>query len=196
MIGEAPLSHITYCPGWETKAEQDYLYALAQQLPAAAVIVEIGGEYGMSASIFSKGAPSARIYSIDIRYDGPVGAIHDSNLTDASLGQNVVRIAANSQIQDTVTVFQKRERAAIDLLFIDGDHSFQGALNDLTLWAPLVKPNGFMVLHDTAAETNTMPHMLHYDVSRALAVWYKTNGAQFAAAANVDTIASFQRIKD
>jgi cephalosporin hydroxylase len=37
---------------------------------------------------------------------------------------------------------------AIDLLFIDGDHSLAGALADLRLYRPLVAPDGLIAFHD------------------------------------------------
>lgn len=194
MQGAAPASHITSVPGWETGDEQEYLLDLARSLPADAVILEIGGEFGMSASIFSKGAPSARIYSVDNRFDGEVGQIHAANLAEAGLGANVKRISADSQLAKTVAGFKKIEKAGVDLLFVDGGHDYQSALNDLNLWTPLVKAGGYLVLHDTAGTTNRMPHLMHFDVSRALAMWYKDNGADWAVANNVNTITSFKRL--
>jgi predicted O-methyltransferase YrrM len=156
MKGAAPTSHITGVPGWETTQEQEYLFALASKLPENAVILEIGGEFGMSASIFSKAAPTARIYSIDNRYGGEVGEIHSANLQDAGLGQNVQRINADSHDKATLTKFKKQEKT-VDLLFVDGDHSVQGALLDLQMYSPLVKVGGMLILHDTASQTNKLP---------------------------------------
>lgn len=195
MKGEAPASTITGVPGWESIAEQSYLHRMARILPDGAVIVEIGGEFGMSASIFSHGAPNARIYSIDLRYDGVIGQAHEANLAEANVGANVKRIAANSQLAKTVNAFKKQEKSSISILFIDGDHSYNGALNDLTLWAPLVAVGGKMILHDTAAVTNTAPHDLHFDVSRALAIWYRGQKDNWQAEPSVDTITPLTRIK-
>jgi predicted O-methyltransferase YrrM len=36
----------------------------------------------------------------------------------------------------------------VDLLFIDGDHSFEGAKDDFYAYGPLVKQDGVVVLHD------------------------------------------------
>lgn len=193
MQGSAPASHITGVPGWETGDEQDYLHELALNAPDDAVIVEIGGEFGMSASIFSKGKPTAHVYSIDIRFDTEVGEIHKANLAEAGVGENVKRIPGDSQLTKTVNAFKKLEKGGIDVLFIDGAHDYQGALNDLNLWSPLVKVGGTLVLHDTAGTTNRMPHITHFDVSRALATWYKENGSSWAVVKNVNTITAFKR---
>jgi len=36
----------------------------------------------------------------------------------------------------------------IDLLFIDGDHSYKGVKSDIKLWLPKVKIGGFVLFHD------------------------------------------------
>ena len=36
----------------------------------------------------------------------------------------------------------------VDLLFIDGDHSYAGVSEDLAMYGPLVKPGGFIAFHD------------------------------------------------
>jgi len=56
MIGNAPKSSLTGVPGWETEDEQALLLQMAQAVPDGGQIVEIGGDMGMSASIFCKGA--------------------------------------------------------------------------------------------------------------------------------------------
>lgn len=39
----------------------------------------------------------------------------------------------------------------LDLLFIDGDHSFMGVKADWDRWSPLVKNTGYIILHDTGS---------------------------------------------
>lgn len=40
----------------------------------------------------------------------------------------------------------------VDMLFIDGDHSFEGVLEDWLLYAPLVRPGGIVAFHDAVAD--------------------------------------------
>lgn len=45
--------------------------------------------------------------------------------------------------------FFVREDIKIDLLFIDGDHSYEGVKKDFNLYSKLVSPNGLILIHDT-----------------------------------------------
>jgi predicted O-methyltransferase YrrM len=37
---------------------------------------------------------------------------------------------------------------ALDVLLIDGDHSYDGVRRDFELYTPLVRPGGLIILHD------------------------------------------------
>ncbi len=36
----------------------------------------------------------------------------------------------------------------LDILFIDGDHTYEGVKRDFELWSPLVQPGGYVIFHD------------------------------------------------
>jgi hypothetical protein len=46
------------------------------------------------------------------------------------------------------STFAKEWRDPIELLWIDGDHSYAGADLDLRKWSPFVIPGGILALHD------------------------------------------------
>jgi hypothetical protein len=48
--------------------------------------------------------------------------------------------------------FFVRQDIKIDLLFIDGDHSYEGVKKDFKLYSQLLTENGVIVLHDTDDE--------------------------------------------
>lgn len=195
MQGAAPIGHLTGVPGWETQDEQELLFERARQTPEGAAILELGGEFGLSASIFAKGNPSAHVYSVDIRYDGQLGDVNRSNLQEVGLDKNVVHIAGDSHQQSTIDKFLKLEKQGeLDLLFVDGDHSVGGALQDLEMWSPLVKEGGYLLIHDCACTTNRMPHPIHFDVTRALALFLEKYGTQWIAKETVNTTTVFQRV--
>lgn len=42
----------------------------------------------------------------------------------------------------------------LDILFIDGDHTYEGVKKDFELWSPLVKKEGYVVFHDILPHTH------------------------------------------
>jgi len=71
--------------------------------------------------------------------------------TGLGLGADSTIIVANSKDPRTVDVL-KTEIAdrPVDLLFIDGLHSYDTCRSDHELYAPLVRPGGIVAFHDSA----------------------------------------------
>ena len=44
---------------------------------------------------------------------------------------------------------------SVDLLFIDGDHTYEGVKQDWEMYSPLVRPGGLVVFHDVAGNYDT-----------------------------------------
>jgi hypothetical protein len=59
-------------------------------------------------------------------------------------------------VEDVVAVLEMESAAAarefqdgsVDLVFIDGDHTFEGVVSDLRCWLPKVKKGGTLAGHD------------------------------------------------
>ena len=49
---------------------------------------------------------------------------------------------------DAVLEWARREDTRIRLLFVDGDHSYQGCKSDIINFAPFVVPGGVVAVHD------------------------------------------------
>lgn len=49
---------------------------------------------------------------------------------------------------DSLTAAATIEDASLDFVFVDADHSYEGALADIQAWAPKVKPGGMLSGHD------------------------------------------------
>lgn len=166
-----PKSPITGVPGWETEAEEQMLYRLAQQVPAGGKIVEIGSEYGRSAACFLAAAKQAvMMVSVDLfPEDHPVvGNLRDvyvSNLQEAGVTDRKLAIVKH----DSSTAGREWQFGEIDLLFIDGDHTYEGVKRDIEAWTPHVKLGGYVAFHDCANGANS--HPLHFEVSRAVDEW-------------------------
>src|SRR3990167_9391537 len=92
------------------------------------VIVEIGTYKGGSGIILDSG--KAKVYTIDINGIEPIS---DTNL-NMIIGESSLVASA--------------WREPIDLLFIDGNHSFESVREDIKAWIPHVKIGGKVLLHD------------------------------------------------
>jgi hypothetical protein len=53
---------------------------------------------------------------------------------------------------DSYDVGMSWTRGPVDLVFVDGDHTFYGVERDIKAWLPRVKHGGFMLFHDYAHE--------------------------------------------
>lgn len=122
------------------------------------VVVEIGtAAGGVFQALAALADPQALLCSIDLpggAYGGASDAAIDrvANELLLALGgpqQEVFLIRDRSSHFSTLAELRKRlgERR-IDLLFIDGDHSYGGVLSDFRMYAPLVRPGGLIALHD------------------------------------------------
>jgi predicted O-methyltransferase YrrM len=61
-------------------------------------------------------------------------------------------------VGDSLAVAAVWPAVPIDVVFIDGDHSFIGALRDFECWAPKVRPGGWIMIDDT--DQNSLAELL------------------------------------
>lgn len=191
MIGNAPKAYHTGVPGWETLNEQSLLMFLARSVPLTGEIVEIGSEFGMSASLFLYAKPKpVKLTCIDIQGDWePFYSNLEEGGFDPRNRSDLVVMKGSSHI------LGKTWNRDVDLVFIDGDHSYLGALTDVKLWAPHVKVGGRIVFHDSATYTNPRVHPSHRDVARAITDWAKGVGSTWKFLISIDSMEVFERIE-
>jgi predicted O-methyltransferase YrrM len=108
---------------------------------------EIGAAGGGTTFLLSRVARAdALIVSIDRNV--PPGLARAAELW-ARPGQVAVTMSGNSQSEKTVRDVQALlGRRKLDLLFIDGDHSYEGVSRDYLLYRELVRPGGLIAFHD------------------------------------------------
>lgn len=138
---------VTGCIG-VYRDETEALYKLALAATGPGHIVEIGSWTGGSSIALTLGC-------LDTGRDG-ITAIdrhfHDSyegNLSTHGVLQSVRRLEMTARdAAQCWRVLNRRSNPEIRLLFIDGDHSYEGVSTDLSHWLPFVKPGGVVCLHD------------------------------------------------
>lgn len=116
---------------------------------APGAVVEIGSYKGGSLYQWQEHtAPGSVIIAIDLP-GGPWGSRdalpHVGQWRE--WGPEIIPILADSHSADTVEAV-RQEIDAIDFLFIDGDHRYEGAKSDFDLYWPMVRPGGIVALHD------------------------------------------------
>jgi len=121
------------------------------------VVVETGSASGWSACVMGcamKGNGWGHLYAIDphITTEWNDGMVHD---TFPIMSRNLRKLG----LEKIVTIVrQTSEEAArgwnhrIDLMFIDGDHSYEGVKKDWDLFRPHFHPFTVVVFHDTIWE--------------------------------------------
>ena len=143
-------------------------------------VVEIGRFKGGSTFIFAAAMPDGvELWSYDfhvaLRPDMP-GERLDAELGEAlerfGLAQKVHLLVADSRTADPPP-------EPIEVLFIDGDHSYEGAKADFERWSEYVRPGGQVLLHDAV---NTGGYGNHYPgvvrlVAEIGAGWERQPGA-------------------
>jgi predicted O-methyltransferase YrrM len=113
-------------------------------------VVEIGTARGGTLWLWTRLAePDATIVSIDAGAAPPEApGSPDAVAVRRCAGRRLVLLRGNSHDQRLRHRCGEAVGGQIDLLFIDGDHSYEGCRADVEMYGPLVRPGGLVVLHD------------------------------------------------
>lgn len=137
-----------------TNRERVELSRLAQAAGLRS-IVEIGAYLGASASAFAAGLArarntAARIYCVDTWKNDAMseGQRDTMELFLRNIGAYRERIVPVRGWSTGVVETIGAQAGSVDLLFIDGDHSYEGCLADWKAYAPLLSPNAVVAFHD------------------------------------------------
>lgn len=171
-------------PGWTRGPEAEALIRAAYDLPDQAIIVEIGAFLG-SGSILLAGARklrrSGRVHCVDpfdasgdafsVPYyeeilagygQTPQIQIFRNNLRRAGLA-NWVSLHQGPAVQTGVGW-----NVPIDMIFMDGDQSPEGVLAAYQVWAPWLKPDGLLALHNSELREYAPGHDGHFRLRQRL----------------------------
>jgi predicted O-methyltransferase YrrM len=107
-------------------------------------ILEIGSERGGTLRAFRTIVPDATIVSVSLSEAPYAKAPAAGQLDDIA----DTWIDAPSQYLDTVQAALKALGGTPDVVFIDGDHSYCGALIDAARYGAALEPGGLLAMHD------------------------------------------------
>lgn len=143
-------------PGHLMENEARFLGLLAACVPARGTIVEIGSFKGRSTVMLAKVASHygcGPVVAID-PHNSPILLDHDAN-PGASSYQDFLDSMHAAGVSNHVEPYAAYSKDVADswnrpirLLWIDGDHSYEGAKNDLDGFFPHLVPRGVVAFHD------------------------------------------------
>ncbi|MFK7742462.1 MAG: class I SAM-dependent methyltransferase [Planctomycetota bacterium] len=160
--------------GWLTVDEAITLLELAQGLPEQRPrVVEIGSWQGKSTVCIATGlrdklepqlvcidpfdasgdAESADLY--DQRHNalgGPLRQAFESNLGQCGEVRGFVDVRQGFSFEHADSVDE-----GVDMLFLDGDHSYDAVRRDFDDWANKVRPGGYLAMHDVVHDVHEGP---------------------------------------
>jgi predicted O-methyltransferase YrrM len=190
--------------GWVRNVEAVALAQASYQLPADAVIVEVGSFLGCSAVLLAgarKLRGSGRLHCID-----PFDASGDAFSVPVyraiarrgrrSLRRRFERNITRAGLADWVHVHQglssdivRTWSEPIDLLFLDGDHAHPAARRTFDEWRPFLKPGAIVAIHNSSRGYRRENH----DGSARLGE-YVADSPEFEEVSFVDSL-TFARIR-
>jgi len=132
-----------------TPLERLLLYWLGLQQPVGATLLEVGSYLGASACFLAAAAKErgGKVHCVD--------TWHNEGMSEG-LRDTWEQFVANTRPYASLIVphrglsvdVAKEFSGQIDLLFLDGDHSYEGCRADVLAWLPHLKTGGVLVMHD------------------------------------------------
>lgn len=157
----------SYIQGHLYQEEGELLYNLAKRVKGNGVIVEIGSWEGRSTTCLARGSMDGSQASV-IAIDPHTGLLETAEVskpqgTFAVFNENLERTGLTDivqPIQDLSTNVASDFTRLVELIFIDGNHSYDAVRRDFLDWYPYVIEGGIMVFHDATFNSHPGPKRL------------------------------------
>jgi len=149
---------IAICP-FQNKSEIAALFNVVAEIRPRTVI-EIGTGWGGTLFLFATVAsPDAILVSIDLPsslfgrgYPSWKDRLYKSFARDR---QEIELVRGNSHQASSVEAVERLlKNRQVDVLFIDGDHTYEGVKKDFELYSPMMRKGGLIAFHDITPSLN------------------------------------------
>ena len=124
------------------------------------VVVELGTHFGPSFFAFCQavkdGALQTRLHAVDSWEGDPHAGFYGPDVKavfDGIRAKAYPDLTVEEHVGRFLDVVPEFPDESIDLLHIDGYHSYEAAREDFQSWLPKVAPNGLVLMHDVAPDT-------------------------------------------
>ncbi|MCX8042509.1 MAG: class I SAM-dependent methyltransferase [Desulfobacterota bacterium] len=181
-VADTTISEVEGVRGYMKLGDLQFLFNVGLTLPLNGTYLEIVSWAGLSAIAVANGLLAnvnlkARIYCVDTW----LGSIEHQGLTEIRNNalyhmflENIRKTGMDGFITPiratSLEAAATWEDASLDVIFIDGDHSFQPCFDDIVHWFPKLKPEGRMIGHDATPQGG---------VRKALATFKEKTGIDF-----------------
>ena len=136
----------------ETQTTNRERAALAARASGRARVVEIGVWHGVTTSVLRRAmAPDGTLWAIDPFPAGRLGFSLQQPIARSEV--NRVRNGLVRWVRMTgeaaAKLYREEKGPPVEMVFIDGDHSYDGLSRDWHAWSPLTANGGVVCLHDS-----------------------------------------------
>lgn len=147
-----------------------FIYAFAR-VYRPQVVVEVGSYAGGTAigwatAMSENGSGRLICVDNDTYSRGTYPTVTRTNLAKSALPANRYELR-NGDSKQVIPELSHELNHQVDVYLVDGDHSYEGALGDMQNGLPMLKPGGFMLVHDVdprfrlLEETPQHPHPVY-----------------------------------
>lgn len=157
-------------------------------------LVEIGVAEGASARALREAITStSTLYLIDPYIPGRIPVINFTKMVahrHVNRCQNATVFWLEKFSYDAIKDWEN----PIDFLFIDGDHSYEGCMQDWQDWSPFVAPRGIVVFHDARLFENGWTQPGWGSVRVVNELFRETTSDQWQIVDEVDSLVVVQKM--
>lgn len=155
--------------------ELPFFKKLIQSLPADPVIVNIGAGAGTSGLAALECRDDSIVHTIDVTDESsPFGCLYAERVEVEKAGLSHLAGDRWFQHHGDSKAIGTKWLTKVDMVFVDGDHSYAGCKGDIEVWLKHLKPGGLLAVHDYRKDElpvnyETSPHPKPWpDIDRAV----------------------------